>query len=783
MSVVFENQSSKQPLTQQQQSTYQSFTEIGDSLGNPHLFIHVASGNKVSRPWQSYIGDLDNFFEQIYHYYQRSGFLCIVVDHILQLVEIILVIFLTFFFLNCVDYDVLFKNKIPPGYTSPPLKVTISDCLIPLNEVSISPLQVILLVSALSFWFIKLGIAIYSIITNNAIRSFFVEALQIHDPSLYSWLEVQTRLIRAQSHCLLREGHLDELSIHNRLLRKTNYMIALINKGVLPIYYRVPLLGEIIYLSTGLEFNLNLLLFRGAFSLFEKNWKLRDEVKSPSERLECARKFAKRCLILGIINLILLPFILVWQSLYAFYTYVEALKRDPSFASTRTWSRYGRWFCRHFNELDHELDQRLNRAHRAATRYMDSFPSPLIELFAKFFTFASGILLSVLIVLTVYDEDVITVEHLLTIATVLGTVIAVSRAFMSDYDIKRWTLAELDAAVLQHIHYRPHGYPAHTIQARNAMTNIFVYKSTTIIEELFSPILTPYILIRHLRSRAIEIVDFFRVYTLELGDIGDVCTFSQLNFHQHGHRIFNEPAKKVNSNGISATSLGQKAEVLEDERHTTRNGKLELSLINFRLMNPTWQPQDNSQIEFIDRFTKQSKDDTVFGVKLGTVGNNLGDIESRSTIDYRSLTSSNIVQESISMGTNSNMYITSQPGQFRSIIGYDRINESEYDSRDDYGFDQKRRRLIQKRFTSVFSEQDERDADMSMSSLYFHQLVSDNGDARDRSKAPGSNIVGGTSQSRIVASSILQSATSTRNRPTKGNESIPLMHQSNESLE
>jgi autophagy-related protein 9 len=36
----------------------------------------------------------------------------------------------------------------------------------------------------------------------------------------------------------------------------------------------------------------------------------------------------------------------------------------------------------------------------------------------------AGAILAVLVLLTVYDEDVITVEHVLTIMTVLGAVVA-----------------------------------------------------------------------------------------------------------------------------------------------------------------------------------------------------------------------------------------------------------------------------------------------------------------------------------------------------------------------
>lgn len=41
--------------------------------------------------------------------------------------------------------------------------------------------------------------------------------------------------------------------------------------------------------------------------------------------------------------------------------------------------------------------------------------------------FVSGAITAVLLILTVYDEDVITVEHLLTVITVLGGILAASK--------------------------------------------------------------------------------------------------------------------------------------------------------------------------------------------------------------------------------------------------------------------------------------------------------------------------------------------------------------------
>ena len=46
------------------------------------------------------------------------------------------------------------------------------------------------------------------------------------------------------------------------ILRFTNYLVAMVNKSVLPLRYNLPFMGEHAFLSTGLMFNLKLILFK-----------------------------------------------------------------------------------------------------------------------------------------------------------------------------------------------------------------------------------------------------------------------------------------------------------------------------------------------------------------------------------------------------------------------------------------------------------------------------------------------------------------------------------------
>lgn len=63
--------------------------------------------------------------------------------------------------------------------------------------------------------------------------------------------------------------------------------------------------------------------------------------------------------------------------------FLQILRKEPGTLGMRTWSNYGRLYLRHFNELEHELDARLNRAYEYADRYLSSFSSPLMAVVAR----------------------------------------------------------------------------------------------------------------------------------------------------------------------------------------------------------------------------------------------------------------------------------------------------------------------------------------------------------------------------------------------------------------
>lgn len=532
--------------------------------------IHEVPENGKAR-W-NHIENLDEFFMRVYKYHQRHGFWCMVVEDVLQLVQFLFVVVFSSYLLQCVRYEVLFANVM--------YKVTFNQVVIPLDVCidSLDPMIVICLVVATVFLLFRLIKVICNIFKYTEIRAFFTHALKISSTDLpnLTWHEVQKLMLdvqKEQQMCIHKQ-ELTQLDIYHRILRFKNYMIAMINKNLLPIHSTLPLLGDWVFMSQGMKYNLEMILFWGPWAPFQNNWHLKPDYKSSQKRKQLAEELSQKILCIGLMNLVFAPVIFLWQILYSFFQYAELIKREPGQLGARRWSHYARLYLRHFNELDHEFNARLSRGYKASSRYMDIFVSPLVVLLAKNVVFFFGSILVVLILLTVIDEDTLNVSHMITTLTVLTITVTVARSLIPDEHMV-WCPEMLMRKILSEIHYMPDAWKgnAHTYKCRNEFSQLFQYKITYLLEELLSPVVTPLLLICSVRHRAQEIVDFYRHFTVEVVGVGDVCSFAQLNVRKHGHPQWT---------GEEVT----KADVHEQ----AENGKTELSLMHFTLTNPEWKP-------------------------------------------------------------------------------------------------------------------------------------------------------------------------------------------------
>ncbi|XP_047498718.1 autophagy-related protein 9A-like [Penaeus chinensis] len=568
------------------------------------MVFHVVPKSSKSR-W-NHLEDLDSFFTRVYQYHQNHGLLCMMLQQCFELAQFIFVIVFTTFLLTCVNYDILFRNKFPVNFnpnvtdkiTLPDVIRTHDQCM---EHYTWKLVMVILLASV--FWFLRLVHAGFTFFQFWEIKLFFNKALGIQDQDLgnITWEEVEQRVMEVQVEqrmCIHKEV-LTELDIYHRILRFNNYFIAMVNKGIIPLKFEVPFTGEVVFLTKGLRFNIEMLLFWGPGAPFKNNWHLSDEYKRLEKRQELAEELNKRILYVGVANLVLFPFVLLFQILYSFFYYAEVIKREPGSLGSRRWSHYGEVYLRHFNELDHEMTARLNRGYKAASQYMNIFSSPVMAVVARHVAFVCGAMFAVFAALSVYDEDVLQVEHVLTVMTILGAVLAACRVFIPDDNLV-FCPEMLLRKVLAEVHYLPDHWreKAHTSRVRQEFSQLFQYRVVHMLEELVSPVVTPLILIFRLRFKAQDIVDFYRNFTVEVVGVGDVCSFAQMDIRRHGSPTWQPD--------VLSEEDGQ-----EDARRpnmTTSGGKTELSLLHFTMTNPKWRPPQESTA-FINALRTQAQRD------------------------------------------------------------------------------------------------------------------------------------------------------------------------------
>ncbi|NWU23925.1 ATG9A protein, partial [Dyaphorophyia castanea] len=206
------------------------------------LLLHVTEGPTDS--WH-HIKDLDSFFTKISWHSLWNGFACVVLSDVLELVQFLFVITFSTFLLCCVDYDVLFATR-PLNHSHVPehTKVTLPDAVLPAPQCARrlrgSGWLLFLLVLAGAVWLCRLVTALR----------------RLEELCNHSWQSVQARLLalqRRQPLCVPRR-ELTELDIHHRILRFRNYTVAMVNKSLLPVRFRLPLLGPVVFLTRGLQF-------------------------------------------------------------------------------------------------------------------------------------------------------------------------------------------------------------------------------------------------------------------------------------------------------------------------------------------------------------------------------------------------------------------------------------------------------------------------------------------------------------------------------------------------
>ena len=344
----------------------------------------------------------------------------------------------------------------------------------------------------------------------------------------------------------------------------------------------------------------------------------------------------RRLQVCGVIHLLLLPFLILFVTVHFFLQNVYDFKASKQYMGNSQWSRAALWLFREWNELPHQLEQRMEPSYEAAAQYLKLFgTSEWIAATGKLLVFLGGAAGGVLLVLGVLNDAILLHvqlwgRNLLWYAGIAGLVYSVGKALLPTKEatpsVARNLFDDMDNAlknVSVHTHYYPQSWKGRGWDS-NVYKSFKVYFDTKVklfLWELTSLLLAPYILYFRLSTEAPAICEFCLVGKARVQGVGDVCGFSTFDFD-----LFKDEAWDGRTLGQSTiqpsdsnNSRNAQAETFEESIMRTGNleeatnlhpkprakeGKMEKSFFSFRAAHPTFKCPESGQklMECVDDY-------------------------------------------------------------------------------------------------------------------------------------------------------------------------------------
>lgn len=235
-----------------------------------------------------------------------------------------------------------------------------------------------------------------------------------------------------------------------------------------------------------------------------------------------------RFIMMGVANLALSPFILLFMIIFFFLKHAEELHSKRTLFGPRHWCALAQWKIREFNELPHFFERRLTLSSVAAQQYMAQFPNNLVSILAQCVAYMTGAVVGILLLLTVTDSDVITHRlfdrTLLWYLAVFSGVLALSRSMIPDKSIYP-APALVMSEVVKHTHYAPTHWRGrtHTTSVHREFSHMYPSRLSMFAYEIMSVIMTPFILIFCLPHSAEKIVQFVSTRTVNVRCMMHTC--------------------------------------------------------------------------------------------------------------------------------------------------------------------------------------------------------------------------------------------------------------------
>lgn len=391
------------------------------------------------------------------------------------------------------------------------------------------------------------------------------------------------RFIGSQS-----KQRMDAQDIANRLMRKENYLIALFNKDILNLTLPLPFMKQRQFFSRTLEWNINLCLID---FVFNEQGQVRPIFLTDKYRKELGEALRRRFMVVGWINIVVAPFLVVYFLVHTFFRYFNEYQKNPSQIGSRQYTRLAEWKFREFNELWHLFQRRLKMSYPFASRYIDQFPKDMTVQLSRFVAFVAGALAGVLALVSVVDPELFLGFELSNDRTVLfylgvfGSIWAVARGMVPEESLvfdPEYALGE----VVAFTHYMPAQWTGrlHSEEVKRDFAALYQMRVVVVLEEALSMVCTPFMLWFSLPQCADRLIDFFREFTIHVDGLGHICSFAEFGFQKGDNTVSQRPRPTGGNGNIGDVDNRGRPSRTDDPRrdyYSTKDNKMLASYFGF----------------------------------------------------------------------------------------------------------------------------------------------------------------------------------------------------------
>jgi hypothetical protein len=427
----------------------------------------------------------------LYYYYHNKGYSNLILTELTNLLVLVFTVFLLIFLGQCVDFNGLINYHTKE-------MISISHFINFSNFWKLNPFVIMCTILFVGYVCIRL-ISIYASIKKFwKIRTIFKEDLEIKSDDLdtITWNEVSNKIIKY--YC---NPNLNSYTMALKIMTKENLIISIYDHLENLQFNKYPL-------SKLLEWNF---IFCFINPLINENREISDDIKLDINKYhEKVKTQLKR---VTIINLIFMPFLLIFIIMYMFLQYGEQFYNNPQLIMNRQWSTKALWKLRYYNELPHLFNARMENAAIATKDYDKQFPSRLYGTIAHFIMFVTGSFFMLMVIITLLNENLLinlTISFNRPILWYLGIIGGVMAILKSFANIKyAYNPEKSMKRMMEYIDVKEEWVKdPRSTNIRNEIMKLFPQRLVLLLEECYCLILTPYILWFVLRKESETICDY-----------------------------------------------------------------------------------------------------------------------------------------------------------------------------------------------------------------------------------------------------------------------------------